>query len=217
MTELTYTLLADGSSDRALVPVLTWLLQTHLSDYAIQPQWADLRRLDKPLRDTFQKRIQQSIKLYPCDLLFIHRDAEKEDYKTRFNQIQEAVEQARNIVTMPVVCVIPVQMTEAWLLCDITAIRRAASNPKGKIALQLPDVRRIEDNPDPKMLLYSLLRQAADLNQRRMQKFYPSDCVQIVADRIRDFSPLRSLTAFQALETALLAVIESQGWTVTTP
>jgi Domain of unknown function (DUF4276) len=212
MTEITFTLLTDGSSYRALIPILTWLLQEYLTDYAIQPQWADLRRLDKSLRDSFQKRIQKSIELYPCDLLFIHRDAEKEDYKTRFDEIQRAITQARSFVTMPAVCVIPIRMTEAWLLFEITAIRSAASNPKGKIALQLPDIKRIEEHPDPKMLLYDLLKQAADLNQRRMQRFYPSDCVQIVAERIRDFSPLRTLTAFQALETELLAVMKSQGW-----
>ncbi len=68
MMEIRYTLLSDGSSDRALIHVINWLLQTHLSHCAIQPQWADLRSLDKSLRDTFKKRIKLSLDLYPCDI-----------------------------------------------------------------------------------------------------------------------------------------------------
>jgi len=49
MKELYYTFLTDGSSDKALMPVLTWLLRVNQVECAIQPQWADLRRLRKEL------------------------------------------------------------------------------------------------------------------------------------------------------------------------
>ena len=48
MTELQYTLLSDGSTDRVLMPMLTWLLHEHLPNCAVQRDWADLRRLPKP-------------------------------------------------------------------------------------------------------------------------------------------------------------------------
>ena len=48
MKDLRYTLLSDGSSDQALIPILTWLLQKLGVRSAIQPAWADLRRLRKP-------------------------------------------------------------------------------------------------------------------------------------------------------------------------
>jgi hypothetical protein len=38
MRELRYTLLSDGSSDRALLPVLTWLLHEHTFEFAIQSE-----------------------------------------------------------------------------------------------------------------------------------------------------------------------------------
>ena len=47
MKELSYTLLSDGSSDKALMPILTWLLRGYLPNWAIQPEWADLSRLPK--------------------------------------------------------------------------------------------------------------------------------------------------------------------------
>ncbi len=49
MNEFTYTLITDGSSDRALEPILTWLLRQFLKEnVAIQSEWADLRRVPNP-------------------------------------------------------------------------------------------------------------------------------------------------------------------------
>lgn len=42
MKDFSYTLLSDGSSDRVLIPMLTWLLQRHGIKRRIQAQWADL-------------------------------------------------------------------------------------------------------------------------------------------------------------------------------
>ena len=74
MSAVTYTLLSDGSSDRALMPLLDWLLRQHMPSIAIQGSWADLRRLPRPPR-SLVNRIQTSVDLFPCDLLFVHRDA----------------------------------------------------------------------------------------------------------------------------------------------
>ncbi len=210
--EIRYTLLSDGSSDRALLPVLNWLLEKHLGNWAIQPRWADLRSFDRSLRDTLEKRIKLSVELYPCDLLFIHRDAEKEPHETRLNEIRTAVAQAAASISIPTVCVVPVRMTEAWLLFDRVALRKAASNPNGDFPLQLPDIRRLEDQPDPKKVLHDILRQASELSSRRLRSFSASDCTHRVAELINDFSPLRALPAFAALETELKEVIAGENW-----
>jgi hypothetical protein len=68
MKELCYTLLSDGSSDKALMPMLTWLLREHQVECAIQSTWADLRRLPKPPK-TLLPRIISGLDLYPCDSL----------------------------------------------------------------------------------------------------------------------------------------------------
>jgi hypothetical protein len=212
MREIRYTLLADGSSDRALLPILTWLLQTHLPTYATQAQWADLRRLNQAMKETLARRIQTSLDLYPCDLLFIHRDAEKESRQKRVEEIYQALEQVKDFVSVPVTCVIPVRMTEAWLLFHEVAIRRAASNPNGRTLLEVPVLKSLEEIPDPKQLLYGLLRQASELSSRRLKKFRESERVHRIAELIDDFSPLRQLNAFTALEQELKTVIEEQRW-----
>lgn len=140
MDELRYTLLSDGTTNKALIPISTWVLREHLPHLPIQGEWADLRRLPKPPpRSRLDERIRLSVDLFPCDLLFVHRDAENARYQRRVSEINRAVETARGTATIPpTVCVIPVRMLEAWLLFDELAIRRAAGNPSGTMRLSLP-------------------------------------------------------------------------------
>jgi hypothetical protein len=137
MNSLRYTLLTDGSSDRALIPILNWLLQQYLPDYEIQSEWADLSRLPvTPPHKDLSQRIKLAIELYPCDLLFIHRDAEGFTLEHRVQEIEAGL---RNLAKLQVLTVkiIPIRMTEAWLLFNENAIRIAASNPSSTATLEL--------------------------------------------------------------------------------
>jgi hypothetical protein len=55
-------------------------------------------------------------------------------------------------------------MTEAWLLIDERPIRLAAGNPNGTQNLDLPDIRTLEDIPNPKHVLRGALLAATGLN-----------------------------------------------------
>ena len=132
MQGLRFTLVADGSSDKALLPILVWLLREHFGRIPVQPEFADLRRLRNPPGE-LSERIARSIELYPCDLLFVHRDAERESIEQRVMEIREALERCM-IDTPPIVYVVPVRMQEAWLLIDESALRKAAGNPQGPAA-----------------------------------------------------------------------------------
>ncbi|MFN7616245.1 MAG: hypothetical protein ACK5RM_08685, partial [Pseudanabaena sp.] len=149
MNELRYTLLTDGSSDRALARILDWLLRIYLPHMPIQSQWANLGRLPKPPK-TLSDRIVAALDLYPCDLLFIHRDAEREPINARIEEINSAmvIVQSKIIDSITTVPVIPIRMTEAWLLIDEKAIKTAAGNPRGKQILSMPAINRLETIPD---------------------------------------------------------------------
>jgi len=204
MRELTFTLLADGPSDAALIPILRWSLRQHMQLTTIQSEWADLRRLPNPPRD-LPGRILEALKLYPCDVLFVHRDAENQNPDLRYREIELAMERvAAEIGRKCHVCVVPVRMQEAWLLINQSAIRRAAGNPNGTKALALPDVSEIESIPSPKNRLFQLLKDASELRGRRLEKFRPTKHVHLIAANISDFSLLRQLPAFQRLEADIL-------------
>lgn len=204
---LAYTLLADGTSDRALLPILDWLLVEH-SRVLFNGSSADLSRLPDPPRD-LAARVQLALELYPCDLLFVHRDAERASREGRRREIRRAI---ASLVDPPSVCVVPVRMTEAWLLFDAAAIRLAAGNPNGTAPLDLPGLRDVESIPDPKRLLIDLIRAASELTGRRLKKLRPRCSMQRLATAIENFADLRRLPAFAALERDLGSVLTERGW-----
>ena len=121
-------------------------------------------------------------------------------------KIRESLELSERGKTLPVVCVVPVRMQEAWLLIDESALKTAAGNPSSRETLPMPDMGRLEDLPDPKNILHELLRQASGLQGRRLKRFNRDlgKRVQHVAQQIGDFHLLRTLAAFRKLENQVV-------------
>lgn len=203
-----FTLLTDGSSDRALTPILKWLLVRNGIRGMLVDQWADFQYRRRPL-NRLSDRIEASIEDYPCELLFIHRDAERMSYEDRKAEILAALGEVR-ADHLPAVCVVPVRMQEAWLLFSEAAIRQAARNPNGRVRLDLPGLSDLEHLSDPKAVLHDLLRKASELPARR--KFEVRVNVHQIAEFARDFSPLLQLRAFQLLDQDVQRVILKNGW-----
>lgn len=208
MKSLRFTLVSDGPSDAALLYPLRWLLQANGVNHPIEPAWADLRSFPKPF-PTLELKIRAAMELFPCELLFVHRDAEREPREKRVDEIRSAIQRISTdfFAGRPYACVVPVRMTEAWLLFDEAAIRRAAGNPSSDTPLNLPALSRVEDLPDPKAILNDALLRATDKPPRRLKKFKTGLAVQRVAELISDYAPLRRTPAFQALENELQTVL----------
>jgi hypothetical protein len=197
------TLLSDGTTDQALLPILRWLLGQH-STTPFEQSWADLRRWPRrPVK--LAGRVDAALDLYPCDLLVVHRDAEREPPENRLREIVEATRDR----AMPVVCAVPVRMTEAWLLFDEAAIRRAAGCPNGTMPLNLPALKNAESVADPKEVLHEALTVASNLSGRRRKQLHPD--IRRLADLIDDFSPLRIVRSFHAFEEALREALRTLG------
>jgi hypothetical protein len=213
MSALRFTLVADGPTDAILLYPLRWLLIHNGVVRPIELAWADLRQLPKPPAG-LERKIEAALDLYPCDLLFIHRDAEKEPREDRVGEIRQAVQRLSSdlLPSKPYVCVVPVRMTEAWFLFDELSIRRAAGNPAGGGILSLPPLSKIEALPEPKQTLHDLLRAATELPLRRLKRFSPAQACHRLAELIEDFSPLRRLPAFASLETDLQSIIQRADW-----
>ena len=207
MNPFRYTLIADGPSDRALLPIINWVLATTQLSSGIAEQMADFRQLTNP-PGSLAARIQLALMQYPCDLLFIHRDAEAERREVRAEEIRVASEAAAAVTTW--VPVVPVRMTEAWLLIDDSAIRRSADTPNGTERLPLPAIGALEAVQDPKRVLHDCLLVACDLGRRRREQFQRrmSERVQRVAFLIEDFSALERLPAFRAFKEATRVAVD---------
>jgi hypothetical protein len=181
-----------------LKPILDWLLDIHCPDRPHAVQFAQyLPGNPKGL----SARIQAALAEYPCDLLFVHRDAEASSPEDREQEIQRAwkpLAPAQQLVP-----VIPVRMTESWLLLDKAAIRAAAGNPNGVVALKLPAPSRLESLKDPKDELFDLLRTASGLSPGRLSSFSAAARRHRIAELMPTFELLRALPSFRRLEAQL--------------
>lgn len=207
MSAFRYTLVADGPSDQCLLRLINFVLDDipEVAERGYIPQFAD-PRLPREKAGGLAQKLEWAARLYPCDILFVHRDAEREPAQARTEEITTAAQQSQIPLWVPVV---PVRMTEAWLLIDTFAIRRAADNPNGQVELVLPRVSDLEAVPDPKHVLSDLLTRASETTGRRLAQFRTPTNLSArrtrVADLIEDFTPLRRLSAFRAFEEATRA------------
>jgi len=205
---LSYTLLGDGSSDQLLKYPVRWALRT-LGVPVELSQWADLRQIRSQPSTQYQ-RVLASLNLYPADLLIFHRDADGAGFLQRVDEIRRAM----GSLTQAYVAAIPVRMTEAWLLHDEAAIRRASGNPNGTSQLALPPPARVEQDTNPKATLRTALLQASELRgARRSRKERDFGTMRTrTAELIEDFGALRQAPAFANFLATLDEAVDGLGY-----
>lgn len=208
MKTLKYTLIGDGSSDSILMNVIKWILDDIYPTLPSEGVYADFRHLtNPPEKKDIKNQVQTAKKYYPFDILFYHRDAEskqKNIIQQRTDEIRQHLDESDQIT---IVCIIPIKMMEAWLLFDENAIKKAAGNRNYNGKIELPDMKKVESEKDPKMLLQDLLKTVSGRRGRYLKKFNVSYHIHLVAENIEDFSPLRTLPAFQVFEKELKVAV----------
>ena len=89
VTELRFTLLADGPGDRCLLGLLEWEFRERGLSFI--SQFADAGAVElarKPGDNRLGERVAAALRAFPCDLLFVHRDAEARPAEERFEEIE---------------------------------------------------------------------------------------------------------------------------------
>lgn len=196
------TLLADGTSDRVLLHLIELLMNEHCPDLYESKfvEWLP------PSAQTTTQRVKETIVLYPSDLLFVHRDAENIEPSARESEIRQGL---AGVLNPPhLICVIPVRMTEAWLLTSEAAIRAAVGNPNGQSDLALPHPNKVE-SVDAKSALFKALEAAKDLGANRTRRFRPEKYRHRVAELLPDLDGLRKLPSFRHLESQVASHFSS--------
>lgn len=187
--QLTFSVVADGGTDRILVPIIQWAI------HRLDPEVEILEPL-------FSKR-SGSVREFLCDydpgvmLVFVHRDAENRTLEERLGEFEFTDR-------LKIVPVIPVRMSEAWLLFDGTAIAQAAGRPGYPVST--PRLSEIERMSDPKKHLDELLLLAAGSPSGRRGRVFRRSIIERrvnVAGYIADYSPLENQMAFRCFQDHL--------------
>lgn len=201
-----FLLITEGSSDAKLLSVLE-MLCLECGAENVRGTYADLSRFPH-VGHSLPDKLTGALKYESnFNLVFIHRDADASDDAPRRAEIEQAATEVG--LSLPHVPVVPIHMTEAWLLADVEAIRKAADNPRGRAALNLPALQDIQGVRDPKSLLKQALCMASELSGRKLDKFQKAFGRKraLLLDSLRCDGLHASLPAWQRLKRDTAAAI----------
>ena len=145
------------------------------------------------------------------DLLFVHRDADDAGANARFGEIETAVRDSGYAGIW--VGLVPVRMTEAWLILDDGAIRRTVRNPRGVTPLNLPTPREAERRADPKTILETVLLDASETRGRRRREIR-EDLPNLRRQLLRNLpvsGPLEELESWARFRDDTVAALQALG------
>lgn len=184
--QLTFSVVADGGTDRMLVPVIEWAI--HRLDPQVEILEPGFSKRHRGVQDFLEDYTPEAM------LVFIHRDAEKLSLEERMREFDR-------VCRSDVVPVVPVRMSETWILFDGTAIARAAGSSSYDVSV--PRLSELEAIPDPKDLLDTLFITAAGSPSGRRGRNFRRSIIErrvSVASLISDYSPLEGLPAFRSFQ-----------------
>lgn len=188
--------LGEGTSDSGIADHISAIAADRGVEAAVtSPELDRIKDVGHALSDKLAK-IRELGGQY--ELVAVHRDADAVGRDLRLQEIEAAIrEHMPQVVHVPV---IPVRMTEAWLLVDEEAIRRVAGNPNGRCRLTLPPLKRVESVADPKSELKRLLATASELSGRRLERFNRrfSENRRQLLQRLDAGGPVAKLPSWQA-------------------
>lgn len=149
---------------------------------------------------------------YDVLMLFVHTDADCNDDSIVFNsKIIPAKtfleEQDDELVCKKVIAIVPVQMTEAWMLADKNLL-------KDEIGIEGTDIdlgihRRPEEISNPKAVIENIIRlsKESQVKRKRRSGLNISDLYQIIGQKI-ELSELESLPSYNKFKSSLREVLK---------
>lgn len=198
MSALTFLFLCEGSSDEPLVEHLETLVTRQGVAEVLGVPRSGGGSVDDKL-----SRVTHDGSAY--DFVAVHRDADARDSEARIAEVVGALDRAG----LPGCPVVPVQMTEAWLLVDQQAIRDAVGRPSGREPLGVPGPSRIERTKDPKSVLKAALLAASGVTGRRRDREARqwTRYRRIILQRLDVDGPVRQLPSWKRLEEDMADIV----------
>ena len=202
-----FVFIGEGSSDDGIISHLESLCidagATEVTGVA-----PDFRRLRDSVGHTVEAKLRAALALEPeANLVFVHRDADARSGSARYREITTAAIACR--CDKPLVCVVPIRATEAWLLLDEDAIRRVAGRPHGMVRIGLPKPDAVERVARPKEKLQQALERASEATGRRLERIrqdFPLHRRVLLQD-LSTIGPLEQVPSWQRLRNDLRSAL----------
>lgn len=141
--------------------------------------------------------------------LVIHLDADGRDLQRaideRFSPGKQLVENSSENVNKQLIPIIPIRMSEAWMLVDFEAFRKVTKTSLTGVALGFPARPELVETIDAKTIFQNAVRNCQPGRARRPisseQVFLP------LATEI-DLDELRKVPAYQQFEASLIQILQ---------
>lgn len=154
------------------------------------------------------KASQQGIEEFSIVLLFVHTDADdrtdERALETKILPVEEVLLEAEsNVFCQNIVAVIPVYMTESWMMADRELLKSEIGIDKTNVELGIH--RNPEELTDPKNKIEEIIRISKEnLPKRRRNKGLDiSDLYQIIGQKI-ELSELEKLNSYNKFKQSLI-------------
>lgn len=214
MTSLVTALYAEGTTDHRFLPLIiqrtaVQILSQHgrtivdvLEPMVVEPE---------EQRSNAQNMLAVAQRVYGYHLLFVHADADDNTATAALQQrirpglaLVQAAQQQGERVCADLVPIVPVQMTEAWMLVDAEALLDVIGTTTTPQRLSIPArAQQIELIADPKQQLTQIFAQALASRTRRVRRRHTiADLYEPLARTI-NLAALRQLPSYQRFVTDL--------------
>jgi len=207
MNTIIFALYAEGRTDERFLPLI---IQRTAIDilirrgkkivYVADPAVLVLENPEPSSRAERILRAAQQASGYHA--LIVHADA---DHPTAYQAMKERIqpgfervltERDKNEVCRQLVPIIPIRMTEAWMLADIEALQEVIGTDLDAERLGISKKRNIESDTDPKQTIKEAVRNAEANSSPRRRRIKLASLYEPLAGRIR-LERLQSLSAYR--------------------
>ncbi len=203
-----YILWSEGTGDDGLIQVIDWLLrQNYVSDPAGE------------LRTQQNYKLADVVKEENWHLLFLHRDADSDREisgkgpDTRRKQMDDLILKTKKDMgegLPPTVIIVPVQMTEAWLMVCAVSLRTWAGSRGERATLTLPP--KVEQQNQAKehlkQIMEGLLGEALNWGTFSVEK---RRLWREIHRTHQGFSVLDSIPSYRRLRDDVAQVVKQNG------
>ena len=181
MTTLVTVLYAEGPTDQRFLPLLIQRTAVQILSQrghtivdVLEPMLVEPP--EKGERDHSILAVARRVHGY--HLLFVHADADAPTATAALRQriapavaLVQAAQQQGETVCTDLVSIVPVQMTEAWMLVDRAALRAVMGAPSDHHDLDMPvRPQQVEQIADPKQQLSRIFAEALASRTRRIRR-----------------------------------------------
>jgi len=224
MTVLVLALYAEGRTDESFLPiVIQRTAEEVLARYGrtvvdvLEP--INLNHgIDRQFETREERILEAARRASGYHALIIHADA---DYPTQERALQERylpgevrVRELRDVgesVCGNLIPIVPIQMTEAWMLADPKALCNVIGVQSSPQALGIPaHPHQVESDPNPKRTLHEVLERARAQRPRRRRRVNLSSIYEPLARQI-DLAKLVGVPAYARFLSDLTATFRVLG------